>query len=149
MLSFLLELLISLLIIAGSIFIFVGSLGLIRLPSLLTRLHAPTKATTLGIGGILVASMFFFWGFEGTLSVHEVLISVFLFLTAPITAHFIAKAHLHEHDELRDDLPETGRPCGWSTFDEAPDDDALPMDVDGAPARGLLPADDAARDRAY
>ena len=119
--NFLLELLISALIVLGGIFALVGSIGLVKLPDLLTRLHAPTKATTLGVGGALVASMLFFFGIEGTLSIHEVLISVFLFLTAPITAHFIAKAHLHEHVELREDLPPTGREHGWSTFDGLPE----------------------------
>jgi multicomponent K+:H+ antiporter subunit G len=93
---------------------------MVKLPDLLTRLHAPTKATTLGVGGALAASMVFFAGLEGTLSIHEVLITAFLFMTAPLSAHFIAKAHLHEHTELRDGLPPTGRPYGWSTFDAAP-----------------------------
>ena len=39
--------------------LFVGSLGLIRLPDFYTRLHAPTKATTLGIGSVLIASMIY------------------------------------------------------------------------------------------
>ena len=116
-----LEVLISALIVLGGIFALVGSVGLVKLPDLLTRLHGPTKATTLGVGGALAASMLFFFGIEGTLSIHEVLISVFLFLTAPISAHFIAKAHLHEHVELRADLPPTGREHGWSTFDGVPE----------------------------
>ncbi|WP_297363044.1 Na+/H+ antiporter subunit G [Thauera sp.] len=118
--TFLLELLVTLLIVAGGAFLLIGSIGMVKLPDLLTRLHAPTKATTLGVGGALAASMVFFAGLEGTLSIHEVLITAFLFMTAPISAHFIAKAHLHEHTELRDDLPPTGRPLGWSTFDAAP-----------------------------
>jgi len=118
--TFVLELLVSLLIVAGGSFLLIGSIGMVKLPDLLTRLHAPTKATTLGVGGALAASMVFFAGLEGTLSIHEVLITAFLFMTAPLSAHFIAKAHLHEHTELRDGLPPTGRPVGWSTFDAAP-----------------------------
>jgi multicomponent K+:H+ antiporter subunit G len=121
--NFLLELVISVLIVMGGVFALVGSIGLIKLPDLLTRLHAPTKATTLGVGGALGASIVFFLGVEDMLSIHEVLISVFLFLTAPITAHFIAKAHLHEHLELRDELPPTGAAQGWSTFDAVPEAD--------------------------
>lgn len=117
--NFLLESLISLLIVVGAIFIVVGSLGLIKLPELMTRLHAPTKATTLGVGGALIASMLYFLAVEGSLSIHEVLITLFLFLTAPVTAHFIAKAYLHQHRERRVELPPTGRPSGWSTFDAA------------------------------
>lgn len=48
---FVFELIIALLIVLGAIFAFVGSLGLLKLPDLMTRLHAPTKATTLGLGG--------------------------------------------------------------------------------------------------
>ncbi|MDX9699629.1 MAG: Na+/H+ antiporter subunit G [Rhodocyclaceae bacterium] len=118
---FVFELIIALLIVLGAIFAFVGSLGLLKLPDLMTRLHAPTKATTLGLGGALAASMLYFlWG-EGTLSIHEVLISVFLFITAPVTAHFIAKAHLHRYrEQMQETLPPTGRACGWSTFDATP-----------------------------
>lgn len=115
------ELVISLLIILGGIFVLVGSVGLIKLPDLMTRLHAPTKATTLGLGGALGASMLYFLWSESTLSIHEILISVFLFLTAPVTAHFIAKAHLHlNRDTIRQHLSPTGRDLGWSTFDAAP-----------------------------
>lgn len=121
--TFLLELLVSVLIVAGAAFLLIGSIGMVKLPDLLNRLHAPTKATTLGVGGALVASMVYFGGLEGELSIHEVLITGFLFMTAPISAHFIAKAHLHEHTKLRDGLPPSGRPLGWSTFDVAPGGD--------------------------
>ncbi len=119
--AFLFELLVSLLIVLGGLFALVGAFGMVKLPDLLTRLHAPTKATTLGVGGALAASMVFFAGLEGTLSIHEVLITAFLFLTAPVSAHFIAKAHLHEHTELRAGLPPSGRPQGWSTFESLPE----------------------------
>ncbi|HRP22954.1 Na+/H+ antiporter subunit G [Thauera sp.] len=142
--TFLLELLISALIVLGGLFALVGSIGLVKLPDLLTRLHGPTKATTLGVGGALLASMLYFLGIEGRLSIHEVLISVFLFLTAPITAHFIAKAHLHEHVALRDALPPTGREQGWSTFDGMPEgDDGVPAG-EAARASGLAPGPAAA-----
>lgn len=118
---FLLELVVAGLIVLGGIFTLVGSFGLVKLPDLMTRLHAPTKATTLGVGGVLAASMVYFAGFEGMLSIHEVLISLFLFLTAPVTAQFIAKAHLHRHPEVERKLPtaESGR--GWSTYDAPPE----------------------------
>jgi len=119
--DFVFELIVSVLIVLGGFFSLVGSIGLVKLPDLLTRLHAPTKATTLGVGGALAASMLFFAVFEASLTIHELLITGFLFLTAPISAHFIAKAHLHEHAaELREQLPPTGRPQGWSTFDGLP-----------------------------
>ncbi len=118
LLTFLGEALVALMILAGSFFMLVGSFGLLRLPTLLQRLHAPTKATTLGVGGILIASMLFFLFTTGRLSVHELLITLFLFLTAPVTAYMIAKAHLHRaRGELK--LPPTERPVGWATFDPA------------------------------
>lgn len=125
--DFVLEVLVSILIVVGGFFALVGSIGLVKLPDLLTRLHGPTKATTLGVGGALAASMAYFFGLEGELSIHEVLITGFLFLTAPVSAHFIAKAHLHQHVELRQGLPLTGRPQGWSTFDAPPEPDEEPQ----------------------
>ncbi len=118
------EFVISTLIVLGGIFALVGSWGLLRLPDLMARLHAPTKATTLGVGGALIASMLYFLAVEGTLSIHEILITAFLFLTAPITAHFIAKAHLHGQPESVRALPPTGQSRGWSTFDTPPPEPA-------------------------
>jgi len=89
------ELLVSVLIVIGAGFALVGSLGLVRLPSLMERLHAPTKATTLGLGAILVASAAWFRLAQGEWSTHELLVSVFLFVTAPVSANMIAKVHLH------------------------------------------------------
>lgn len=110
------DLLIAGLVVVGGIFALVGSYGLIKLPTLLQRLHAPTKATTVGVGSVLVASMLFFFVNGDGPSVHELVISLFLFLTAPITANFIAKAYMHDH--LRqDELPPTGRAEGWATYD--------------------------------
>lgn len=111
------ELLISGLIVLGAIFALVGSYGMLKFPDLMTRLHAPTKATTLGVGGALVASMVYFLTLEGHVSIHEVLISLFLFLTAPITAHFIAKAYMHKHLKPKQ-LPKTQ--SGWSTYSASP-----------------------------
>lgn len=88
------ELIVSLLIIIGSGFALVGSWGLVRLPSLMERLHGPTKATTLGLGAMLVGSVAYFQLVAGVWTTHELLISVFLFVTAPISANMIAKVHL-------------------------------------------------------
>lgn len=118
--SLLNELLVSVLIVVGAVFALVGSWGLIRLPDLLSRLHAPTKATTVGVGGALVASMVYFLGAESKLSIHELLISLFLFLTAPVTAHFLAKAYLHRHYDAKK-LPPSTDGQGWATFDKVPD----------------------------
>ena len=117
------EVLISLLILVGAFFLFVGSLGLAKLPDLMRRLHGPTKATTLGIGAMLIASMLYFWAIDGSPSIHELLITLFLFLTAPVTAQMIAKAHILHEGRTRDNLPDTGRPVGWATLDSAEADE--------------------------
>lgn len=116
----LMEILITALLVMSGLFGLVGSVGLLKLPDPMTRLHAPTKATTLGIGGALIASMIYFWAFTNTVSFHELMITLFLFITAPITANFIAKAHLHRAQDPGT-LPPTGTDAGWATYDETAD----------------------------
>lgn len=90
-----LENILALLILIGAFFTLVGSIGLIKLPDFYMRLHGPTKATTMGVGSILIASAIYFSQKSGSISAHEVLITLFLFITAPISAHLMAKAALH------------------------------------------------------
>lgn len=121
------EFLVSAMIILGASFALIGSWGLVRLPTLMERLHGPTKATTLGLGAMLVGSMLFFQLHRGTWSSHELLITLFLFITAPISANMIAKVHLHRLRVEPDDaipspagVPPTPSPdVDWATY-EAP-----------------------------
>lgn len=92
-----LDILLALLVVVGGFFTLVGSLGLLRLPDFYMRLHGPTKATTLGVGAILIASAVYFSVRGEGLSLHEILITLFLFITAPVSAHLMAKAALHTH----------------------------------------------------
>ncbi|MDP1708875.1 MAG: Na+/H+ antiporter subunit G [Gammaproteobacteria bacterium] len=85
----------SFLILTGAVFTFIGSLGLARLRDFYTRLHGPTKATTLGVGSLLIASAIYFSTRGAGISLHEVLVTLFLFITAPVSAHLLAKAALH------------------------------------------------------
>lgn len=119
------EAVIALLIVLGGGFVLIGSWGLARLPSLMTRLHGPTKATTLGVGSCLIASMIYFPLADGSWSAHELLITLFLFIAAPISANMIAKAHLHQQrdgidpnpaDAIEARIPATGGPVDWATF---------------------------------
>ena len=80
----------SLFIIGGSLFCLVAAVGIIRLPDLLIRMHAATKAGTLGAGLILASVAVHFSDIGTTLK--AVLTLVFLFLTAPVGAHLIARA---------------------------------------------------------
>lgn len=91
----LIQMLVSLLALLGAAFILIGAIGLVRLPDFFTRLHGPTKATTLGIGGILIASMLHFSTQGHGLSLREALVALFLFITAPVSAHLLSKAALH------------------------------------------------------
>lgn len=98
------EILVTAFLLIGSFFVLVGAIGLVRLPDFFMRLHAPTKATTLGVGGMLLASMTHFLAL-GTPSVHELLITLFLFVTAPVSAYMLARAGLKLRLRSRAPLP--------------------------------------------
>jgi multicomponent K+:H+ antiporter subunit G len=103
----LVEALLAFLVLAGAVFTFIGSLGLVRLPDFYMRLHGPTKGTTLGVGCLLVASSIYFSLTGEGLSLHEILVTLFLLITAPVSAHLLAKAALHQGLPTRADLPAT------------------------------------------
>jgi len=83
------------LILIGAGIALVGSIGLVRFPDIFTRLHGPTKATTVGVGGVLLGTILYLNGHGESGALRELLITVFLFLTAPVSAHLLAKAALH------------------------------------------------------
>lgn len=119
--SFMVELIVSVLLLVGAAFALVGSIGLLRLPDLYSRLHGPTKATTLGVGSSVVASAVFFSAVEDTLSFHEPLVLVFLFMTAPVSAHLMAKSALHmklPNVSGAADALEERRPSGTTATEE-------------------------------
>tara|TARA_B100000949_G_C14145689_1_gene392556 strand:+ start:327 stop:710 length:384 start_codon:yes stop_codon:yes gene_type:complete len=88
------------LLIGGALFMLVGSWGLAKLPDFYTRLHAPTKASTLGMGATLLGSLVWFSVQEESLHIHELVISIFLFLTAPVSAYMMGKAAIHRRRPL-------------------------------------------------
>lgn len=89
------EYLISFLILVGACFTLLGSIGLARLPDFFMRLHGPTKTTTLGVGAMVIASAIYFSVLNDGISLREIIATVFLFITAPVSAHLLAKAALH------------------------------------------------------
>lgn len=93
----LLDNLAALFLLVGAGFVLVGSIGLVRLPDIFARLHGPSKATTLGLGGVLIASMLH-QGARGDLSLRELAVALFLFITAPVVGHLVAKAALRQRD---------------------------------------------------
>lgn len=106
-------------LIIGSIFVVVGGIGLLKFKDPMTRLHAPTKVGTVGIGMLLVASVIQS-AIDNQSSLHEFLILAFLFVTAPISANFIAKVHIHRRSSIP--TPKPQRDDTWSTL-KAPGDE--------------------------
>lgn len=92
-------------IVLGAGFALIGSIGLVRFPDVFTRLHGPTKATTLGVGGVLLGTIVYLVAQEQAGAIREILVTVFLFLTAPVSAHLIAKAALHRRCHSVCDVP--------------------------------------------
>lgn len=100
-------------LLIGAAFALVGVIGLIKFNDPMTRLHAPTKVGTMGIGMLLLASVLHSVVF-GDGSMHELLIAAFLFVTAPISAHFLAKVSIH--NRTTETPPPTSRAGTWSTL---------------------------------
>ena len=90
----LMEILVSFFLITGTFFTIVGGIGMVKLPDLFMRLHAPTKSSTLGLGSFLIAAMIYS-AFHGRLGFAELLITLLAFITAPVSANLIAQAAIH------------------------------------------------------
>ncbi len=92
--SLIFEILVSVFLLIGAFFMLVGGIGMVRLPDLFMRLHAPTKSSTLGLGSFLIAAMIFS-AMYGRFGFAEILITLFAFITAPVSANLMAQAALH------------------------------------------------------
>jgi len=110
---------VALSLLIGSAFVFIGVLGLLKFNDPMTRLHAPTKVGTVGIGMLLIASIIHSFVL-GEPSTHEILIMAFLFVTAPISANFIAKVNIHR--KVCETPPPPENDETWSTL-RAPEDE--------------------------
>lgn len=86
---------VSLLLILGGAIILIGALGLMRLPSFYQRIHGPAITVTLGAGCILLASMLYFSVLQSRVVIHEIIISLFVLLTAPVVAMLIMRAAVY------------------------------------------------------
>lgn len=115
--QFTMEIIVSVFLVFGAFFMLVGSIGMVRLPDLFMRLHAPTKSSTLGLGSFLIASMIFF-AFQGRFGFAELLITLLAFITAPVSANLIAQAALHLRlRSLSGEVPEAiERPLPWDRY---------------------------------
>ncbi|NMG43117.1 cation:proton antiporter [Aromatoleum toluvorans] len=88
----------ALLLICGGLLALVGSLGLLRLRSFFARIHAPTMGSTLGAGCVLIASMLTSTALAQRPVVHELLITLFILVTAPITTMLLMRAAILRSD---------------------------------------------------
>lgn len=85
----------AVLVLAGALLAFAGSVGLWRLKTFYERVHPPTMGTTLGTGLILIGSMLYFSVDQSRLVLHEILIGVFMTFTTPVTYMILVRAALH------------------------------------------------------
>ncbi|WP_173912556.1 Na+/H+ antiporter subunit G [Acinetobacter sp. Marseille-Q1618] len=108
------EIIVSFFLIVGAFFLLVGGIGMVKLPDLFMRLHAPTKSSTLGLGSFLLAAMIYA-AFQGRFGFAELLITLFAFITAPVSANLIAQAAIHLRlRSTSGDVPEAlDRPLPW------------------------------------
>lgn len=108
------EILVSFFLINGAFFTLVGGIGMVKLPDLFMRLHAPTKSSTLGLGSFLIAAMIYS-AFHSRFGFAELLITLLAFITAPVSANLIAQAALHLRlRSTSGDVPEAlDRPLPW------------------------------------
>lgn len=99
--STVLDAILAFLLVVGCFFTLLGAIALLKLRDFFQRVHGPAKASTLGVGCILFASIVYHWVNGSGVHPRELLITVFLFLTAPISAHLMSRAAL----SLMDDRP--------------------------------------------
>jgi len=84
------QLVVAALVVVGGFFLMVGTVGLLRFPDVYNRMHASSKAATLGTSSILLAG-FLYYGPQGA-GLTSLVGIVFLFLTAPTGAHLISRS---------------------------------------------------------
>ncbi len=97
---------VALLLVAAGVLTLTGSFGLLRMSSFFQRIHAPTLGNTLGVFCVLVATMLLASTHEHHLVVHPILITIFLFITSPVTAMLLMRAAIRRKAEAmqaRDD----------------------------------------------
>lgn len=103
-----LSILVSLLVVLGSLVTMMGCLGLVRLDSFYLRIHAPTMGTSMGGGLVLLASALYFSLTRERLIVHELAIFAFVSVTTPVTLMLLARATLFRDRVEGNDVPGHG-----------------------------------------
>lgn len=90
--SIIANILVILFLLAGAFFIVSAAVGVVRFPDLYTRLHAATKASTLGVSFILVAGFIYLYSAHSIVSGKMLLAILFILLTNPVSAHMLGRA---------------------------------------------------------
>ena len=86
---------VGLLLILGGSIVVIGALGLMRLPNFYQRIHGPAISITLGAGCLLTASMIYFTALQSRFVIHELIITVFVLLTAPVVSMLLLRASVY------------------------------------------------------
>jgi multicomponent K+:H+ antiporter subunit G len=82
----------ALLLVVGGTLTLIGSIGLIKLPDFFSRMHGPSMGNTLGTGSVLLASMLIGSTLAGRPVVHELLITLFIVMSSPVTSMMLMQA---------------------------------------------------------
>jgi multicomponent K+:H+ antiporter subunit G len=111
-------LIVSLLLIVGGSIVLIGALGLVRLRTFYQRIHGPAITVSLGAGSLLLASMLYFTVARSRPVVHEIIITLFVLLTAPVVSMMIMRAAVYR--DLRARRADAGATAGdvYSIVDE-------------------------------
>ena len=94
----------ALLVFAGAVFAFLGSLGLLRLRTFYERVHPPTMGTTLGTALVLAGSIVYFTALESRPVIHEIVIAILMTVNTPVTYMLLVRAALQRDPSGTDNL---------------------------------------------
>lgn len=115
----------AVIMLTGTLFVIVSALGALRMPDLFMRMHAATKAGTLGAGLILLSALVLFS--TTAVTTKAILTFVLLLLTAPVAAHVLGRAAYYdgvplwdqtEVDALKGKYPGADEPPPQATDDD-------------------------------
>lgn len=101
---------VAVLVILGGSIILIGALGLLRLPTFYQRIHGPAITITIGTGCILMASILYFSVLQSRIIIHELIITAFVFMTAPVVSMMIMRSAVYR--DLRAGKKDTGASAG-------------------------------------
>ena len=87
----------AVLLVIGGLLTLIGSVGLLRLPDFFARMHGPSMGNTLGVGCVLIASMLSSSALAGRPVIHELLITLFIVMSSPVTSMMLMSAAVYRN----------------------------------------------------